>query len=243
MFRRFVVAAAVLVFTGLAVTPASAQPVVQPAAAPGLSSCAAIRALLPIAGDGNYVLNTGSHLVPVYCHDMAGTPKEYVTLTAPNFSQYTIGGVTLGTNVRTTFTRVRIDPATLLVDINDLTFATSTGSAVQPGPFVIESMPYAVAGSCDHAASGIGRVDLAGTAFVLAATWVINGFEPRGGATLGADGRSADLAGGGYCGSITPAPAIYSPVNPTVPDFHLQLACGPHTLVDVLLGRACVNLT
>ncbi|WIX77427.1 GON domain-containing protein [Amycolatopsis carbonis] len=245
MFRRIVVAAAVLVLTGLAVTPASAsaQPAAQPPVAAGTSSCAAIRALLPIAGDGNYVLNTGSHLVPVYCHDMAGTPREYITLTAPNFSQYTAGGATQGTNVRTTFTRVRIDPATLLVDINDVTFATSTGSALQSGNFAIGSMPYGVAASCDFAASGVGRVDLGGTAFVLAASWVLGGFESRGGATLSADGRSADLAGGGYCGSLTPAPAIYNPVNPTVPDFHLQLACGPHTLVDVLLGRACVNLT
>ncbi|MEV8607380.1 GON domain-containing protein [Amycolatopsis sp. NPDC051373] len=81
MFRRIVVAVAVLVLTGLAVTPASAQPAAQPPVAAGTSSCAAIRALLPIAGDGNYVLNTGSHLVPVYCHDMAGTPREYITLT------------------------------------------------------------------------------------------------------------------------------------------------------------------
>jgi hypothetical protein len=56
------------------------------------------------------------------------------------------------------------------------------------------------------------------------------------------DNRTADLAGGGFCGWITSAPFIYGPFNPTGQDYHLELACGPHSLLDVLLGRACVNL-
>ncbi|HEX6343779.1 GON domain-containing protein [Umezawaea sp.] len=203
--------------------------------------CAAVRALLPIAGDGNYLLNTGTHLVPVYCHDMAGDPREYVTLGAANFSQYTAGGAAPGTSVRTTFTRVRLDPATLTVDINDLTFATSTGSLSQ-GASVVTSMPYAVAMSCDGGASGVGRIDLTGTAFTLSDTFQVGGFDASGTATTSADNRTADLAGGGYCGWITSAPYIYNPINPSGPDLHLGLACGPYNTIDVILNRACVTL-
>ncbi|MET1071366.1 MAG: GON domain-containing protein [Umezawaea sp.] len=237
MIRRIVAVAAALALAVAVAPSATAQPV--PTLPPG--SCAGIHALLPIAGDGNYTLNTGTHLVPVYCHDMAGTPREYITLGAANFSQYTAGGAAPGTNVRTTFTRVRLNPATLTVDINDLTFATSTGSLTHGGT-AVTSMPYGVGFSCDSTPSGVGRIDLTGTAFLLADTFQVGGFTASGSATTSPDNRSADLAGGGYCGWISPAPYIYSPFNPTGSDFHLELACGPYNLIDVLLGRACVAL-
>jgi hypothetical protein len=236
MIRRILVAATALsLTTAFTATPATAEPSLS------LASCAEIRAVLPIAGDGNYVLRTDSRIVPVYCHDMAGTPREYVTLNAANFSQYTAGGAAPGTNVRTTFTKVRIDPETLTVDINDLTFASSVGQLMHAAT-PITAMPYSVAMSCDASPSGVGRVDLVGTAFLLADTFTIGGFVPVGGAVVSADSRAADLAAGGYCGWVTPAPFIYNPTNPAAPDFHLELTCGPHSLLDVLLGRACVDL-
>jgi hypothetical protein len=238
MLRRIAVVVAVLV-AGMAATGtanAKTQSLL------GFDSCAAVRAAVPIAADGNYVLDTGTHLVPVYCHDMAGTPEEFVSLPAVNFSQYTAGGAAAGTDVRTTYTKLRVDPATLTVDINDTTFATSTGRISQTGT-VVTSMPYGVGASCDFQPSGVGRIDLTGTAFLLADTFVVAGFRAVGGATVSADNRTADLAGGGYCGWIAPAPYIYGPVNPdpAYPDFHLELACGPYNLVDLLLGRACVT--
>jgi len=238
MIRRILVVAAAVTLTVVLAPQASAQQAftIPPA------SCAGVRAALPIAGDGNYLLNTGSHLVPVYCHDMAGTPREYVTLGATNFSQYTAGGASPGTSVRTTFTRVRLNPATLTVDINDLTFATSSGSLTLGG-LVVTSMPYAVAMSCDSGPSGVGRADLSGTAFTLAASYQVGGFNASGTAAVSGDNRSVDLAGGGYCGWITSAPFIYNPVNPSGADFHLALACAPYTLVDLLLNRACVTLS
>lgn len=235
MIRRILVAAVAVATTSFTAAPATAQPLLN------LASCAEIRAVLPAAGDGNYVLRTDSRLVPVYCHDMGGTPREYVTLNAANFSQYTAGGAAPGTDVRTTFAKVRIDPDTLTVDINDLTFASSTGQLMH-GATAITSMAYAAAMSCDASPSGVGRVDLVGTAFVLADTFTLGGYLPVGGATVSANNRNADLTGGGYCGWITAAPFIYHPTNPAAPDFHLELACGPHGLLDVLLGRACVNL-
>lgn len=235
VFRRISVAVIAVTATVLATAPASAAP------GPLPSSCAEIRAALPVAGDGNYVLVNDSRLLPVYCHDMAGTPREYVTLNAQNFSQYTAGGASPGSDVRTTFSKVRIDPATLTVDIADLTFATSTGR-LQHGVDTVTSMPYGVAMACTGGPAGVGRVDLTATAFVLADSFVTGGFSPQGGAVKSADGRAADLTGGGYCGWISPAPALYNPYNPSAPTYRLELACGPYTALDVLLGRACVEL-
>lgn len=235
MFRRISVAVMAVAATMFAAAPATAAPAQLP------SNCAEIRASVPLAGDGNYVLITDSRLVPVYCHDMAGTPREYVTLNNLNFSQYTAGGAAPGTNVRTTFTKVRIDPETLTVDIADLTFATSAGR-LQHGGDTVTAMPYGVAMSCDGGASGVGRVDLGGTAFVLADTFVVGGAGPSGGAVESPDGRAADLAGGGFCGWLNPAPVLYNPYNPATPTYQLELACGPYSTLDVLLGRACVDL-
>jgi hypothetical protein len=234
MIRRILVVAAALVAGLFTAGQANAQAPLR------FGSCAEIRAALPIHRDGDYVLNTGTRLVPVYCHDMAGTPREYVTLDAANFSQYTAGGAAPGTSVRTTFSKVRLDPATLTVDINDLTFATSTG-LLHHGSTPVTAMPYASAMSCDASPSGVGRIDLTGTAFVLDDEFAVGGYIPEGGATVSPDNRVADLAGGGYCGWITPAPWIYQPINPAGPDYHLELACGAHRVVDVLLGRACVE--
>jgi hypothetical protein len=235
VFRRISVAVIAVTATIIAAAPAAAAP------GPLPSSCADIRAALPVAGDGNYVLVTDSRLVPVYCHDMAGTPREYVTLNAQNFSQYTAGGASAGTNVRTTFSKVRIDPETLTIDIADLTFATSTGQ-LRHGGDTVTAMPYGVAMACTGGPSGVGRVDLTGTAFVLADTFVIGGYQPAGQAVESADGRVADLTGGGYCGWLNPAPVLYNPYNPSAPTFRLELACGPYSTLDVLLGRACVEL-
>jgi hypothetical protein len=235
VFRRISVAVIAVAATVFAAAPASASPALLP------SSCAEIRAALPLAVDGGYVLVTDSRILPVYCHDMAGTPREYVTLNAQNFSQYTAGGAVPGTDVRTRFTKVRIDPGTLTVDIGDLTFATSTGQ-LDHGGDVVTTMPYGVAMSCDGTASGVGRIDLTGTAFQVADTFTVGGFDASGSATTSADNRTVDLAGGGYCGWISPSPYYYAPYNPSGGNFRLELACGPHSTLDVLLGRACVDL-
>ena len=235
MFRRISVAVIAVAATVFAAAPAGATTTALP------SSCAEIRAALPLAADGKYVLVTDSRLLPVHCHDMAGTPREYVTLNAANFAQYTAGGAAPGTNVRTTFTKVRIDPETLTVDIADLTFATSAGQ-LNHGTDVVTTMPYGVAMSCDGTASGVGRIDLTGTAFVLADTFTVGGYDALGTATTSPDNRAADLAGGGYCGWISPSPYYYGPYNPVGEDFRLELACGPYSTLDVLLGRACVDL-
>lgn len=170
-----------------------------------VASCAQIRALNPTAGDGNYTIVAGRAFT-VYCNDMAGTPKEYLSLvnTAPtaNFSQYTAGGAAPGADVRTSYTKVRLDPATLQVDTNDQTFATSTGFLVHPLFTPVNSMPYGSAMDCQGfgSSTGIGNVDLSGTPFTVASTFSIDGFFPGGTVVTSSAGQVVDLTGGGFCG-------------------------------------------
>ena len=92
------------------------------------------------AGDGTYTIQPRGHQpFEVFCDNMEGTPREYLTLDATgpgqNIASYGSGGASPGTDVVTKFTRVRINPPTLLVDIGDLSYSTSTGSLVHPSPF------------------------------------------------------------------------------------------------------------
>ncbi|HTL37837.1 MAG TPA: GON domain-containing protein [Kofleriaceae bacterium] len=168
------------------------------------------------AVDGEYELHVGGDETKpwlAYCADMASTPKEYLPLVFVlgdhNYSQYTAGGASFGSNVRTNYLRLRIDPATLMVDIGDQAFAISSGSLVHSGSTPVSSMPFGVAMSCDNAASGTADIDLRGTPFTLGSQFAVSGFSPKGTSTLDSRSAQATLQGGGYCGwtSIVNAPS------------------------------------
>ncbi|MGH3548983.1 MAG: GON domain-containing protein, partial [Pseudonocardiaceae bacterium] len=188
-----------------------------------------VHAADPTAPDGTYTLLNGGKGLTLYCFDMAGTPREYVTLvntgTGTNFSQYTAGGASPGTDVRTTFSKLRIYPATLTVDIGDLTFATSTGSLDHAGSGTqVTSMPYGVAMSCTSNPDGLGNIDLRGTSFTVADTFDVGGAGASGSATPSSGNKVIDLTGGGFCGWITPDPPMFNPFNPQPGNFALNLA-------------------
>ena len=141
----------------------------EPASACDPANCADIRLEDPAADDGEYTLHVGQDPAKpwtVYCHDMAGTPQDFLTLPNPgnNYSAHALIGD--GTEVYTYYTRVRIDPATLLVDVDDRTFADSIGSIDHAGT-TVTAMPYAVLESCgtlQYILKGPqARVDLSGT--------------------------------------------------------------------------------
>jgi hypothetical protein len=209
-------------------------------------NCQDIKTAIPGAKDGNYILYDNNTLFTVYCYDMASTPSEYISLGETgqnqNYSQYTAGGASPGTNVRTTFTRLRIDPATMTVDIGDLTFASSTGSTSN-GATIITSMPYGVAMSCTapQAADGTGNIDLENTPFQVDNTFTVGGYLPAGSATVSADNQVVNLTGGGYCGWITPSPYIYNPYNPQPGMYHLKLSCAQDPVV-LENGQFCLSL-
>jgi hypothetical protein len=187
---------------------------------PPPASCLDIRTGNPNAGNGNYTLYIGHDPAKgwtAYCYAMATSPAEYLTLhnvTAyANYSQYTVGGAVSGTNVKTKYTKVRIDPATLLVDIGDQTFSTSTGSLIHGGESVT-SMPFGVAMSCDDTASGVGNIDLTGTPFAVAVDeFTVGGADSSGSAVYSAGNRVVTLSGGGYCGWICSSADAFNPFN------------------------------
>ena len=155
---------------------------------------------------------------------MAGTPSEYLKLintgNSYNFAQYTAGGASPGTSVKTSYQMIRLDPATLKVDIGDQTFATTTGflhhSAVTRGYiYPVTSMPYGVAMDCKSSGSktGIANIDLSGTPFAVKDTFAISGWYPAGTIIFSQDNQIVDLNGGGYCGYTLPSPGMLDPYN------------------------------
>jgi hypothetical protein len=144
-----------------------------------------------------------------------GAPITYLTLGTglQNFSQYTAGGASPGTNVVTTYTRVNFDPVALVIHGGDQRYASSNGSLLQGGVQPVTSMPYGVAMSCDGTPSGTGSVDLTGTNFVPG-SFSVGGSSSDGGAT---EVTSSDytLQGGGNCGWITGQASAFNPFNTT----------------------------
>ncbi|HEU4406386.1 MAG TPA: GON domain-containing protein [Polyangiaceae bacterium] len=200
---------------------------------PPPASCQDIRHANPNARDGHYALHIGHDPAKrwtAYCHTMASSPAEYLTLpnvgAAVNFSQYTAGGAVSGSSVRTNYSKVRVDPATLLVDIGDQTFSTSSGQLTHGGE-AVTSMPFGVGMSCDASPSGVGNIDLRGTPFAVAAgEFLTGGAASSGSAVYSSDNRVVDLSGGGYCGWICASPATFNPFN-DAGDFQLALEFAP----------------
>lgn len=211
---------------------AEVEQALNPPPPPPPASCQDIRSANPNAGDGNYNLHIGhdpNKRWTAYCHGMATSPAEYLSVKVGpnvNFSQYTTGGAVSGTNVRTSYGKIRVDPATLLVDISDQTFSVSSGSLVHGGE-TVSSMPFGVGMSCDATASGVGNIDLTGTPFAVAADeFLVGGASSSGSATYSNNNRVVTLAGGGYCGWICASPATFNPFNDTG-DFQLALVFAP----------------
>jgi hypothetical protein len=187
---------------------------------PRAATCADILAADPAATDGDYTLYIGGDKEKpwqAYCADMASTPKEYLPLVFVlgdhNFSQYTAGGASPGSSVRTSFLRLRIDPATLAIDIGDQTFATSTGQLSHSFGEAVTSMPFGVAMSCDGSASGLGDIDLRGTPFKIASHFVSVGTGGNGAATMDSAQQQVSLTGGGFCGWTGAEGAPFNPFN------------------------------
>jgi hypothetical protein len=188
------------------------------------TSCADIKSHIPGAVDGTYRLYLGGNAGKpwqAHCAGMANTPHEYLSLTGANFAQYSEGGKSQGTDVRTTYTKVRFDPATQRVDISDRSFTTSTGMLNHGGSgTMVTSMPYAVAMDCtgNNRQTGVAQIDLGGTAFVLPDNlqFIKAGVNPGGTAQVSGDNRRATLNGGGDCGWAGPANTPFNPFNNNV---------------------------
>lgn len=179
-----------------------------PEAAPlvdAASEASALPATCAEASDGPHTLYLeGDPAKPwtAYCHG----GLEYLTLPTPttNYSQFTAGNPpAVGTNVRTSYTRVRFVVDLGEVDISDQTFATSTGMIQITGYApTVTSMLYGVAASCDYTDNGIAIIDLTGTPFsVTPGQFTLGGASVMGSAVYSNNNRVVNLSGvGGNCG-------------------------------------------
>jgi len=177
---------------------------------PGLghasTSCAEIRDQDPLAVDGEYSLDFGGgRAVSVYCHDMAGTPREYLSLPntggSYNYSHYGVGPNTSTGGLRTTFSKVRFLPQTLVIVTGDTTFSESTGYK-RFGSEYVYSNGYGLAGDCvgNGSKTGHANVDLTGTPFAIVPNQSqLSGSQPAGAATQSGY-QMVSITGGGYCG-------------------------------------------
>jgi hypothetical protein len=108
----------------------------------------------------------GGHVVPLLCH----ASKEYLVL-----PQQSADANVAALDTRLThFCAIRLDPATLLVDVADFTFAESDGpGATWPGNTAQHAqVPFGVAGDCrGGAAVAHANVDLRGTPFAVVNAW------------------------------------------------------------------------
>ncbi|HEY0481522.1 MAG TPA: GON domain-containing protein [Kofleriaceae bacterium] len=187
------------------------------------ATCAEIKAHVPAATDGDYALYLGGSPGKPwkgYCAGMATRPLEYLSLSGANSAQYSRGGASTGTDVKTTYSKVRFDPTTMKIDITDRTFASSMGTILHSGNTPVTSMPYGVAMDCRGAGSkaGVAMIDLTSTAFALtgAAEFAVGGNQPGSDLQLSAANQKATISGGGFCGWNAPAGVPVNPFNNNV---------------------------
>lgn len=188
------------------------------------ATCEELRVANPTAIDGNYTLFlAGDKTKPwgAFCLLSVTPAQSYLNLTNTganqNFSQYTAGGGSSGSSIKTNYTKVLIDPVTLKVDTNAQKYATTTGGPLSQGAVPITAMPYATAFDCRGSLSqtGLANIDLTGTPFAVAAgALVIAGSSAAGAATPTPNGqvRVLNLTGGGNCGWNAPI-GSFNPYN------------------------------
>lgn len=183
-------------------------------------SCADLRTQMPSAEDGEYTLYVhGDVAYPftAWCQDMASTPLDYLRLENvmgdANFAQYSRGGSALGTDVRTYYLYLRLDPETLVIDTSDQRFTSSEGSLSHPGGITVTSMPYGVAMGCSSSFAGRANIDLRGTHFAVTDTFQFAGANSFGVIVSDPGMTRIDISGGGLCGWMAPTTTAFNPFN------------------------------
>lgn len=209
----------------------------------GSATCHVAATCADLAGFGDSIPGTGADVTlfwngdsskpwTAFCSGGGSGGLEYLELGATsNFGQYSAGGHTsgqadggggVGSNVTTTFTKVRIVPATAVLDIADLSYATSVGKLYHPNTganIKVTSMPFGVAMDCNgnNPIIGVANIDVSNTQFTIDVTqFVVSGAAGAGGGTTPATSTSKQIAitGGGNCGWNAPNGAPGNPFNP-----------------------------
>ncbi len=184
-------------------------------------SCQEIKVNKPSSEDGVYQIDPDgegdNQPFEVYCHNMnTEEPKEYLELKQTgenyNYSLYKSGGARTGEDVITHYSKIRINPKTLIVDIGDKTFSSSTGQLYYRGNPTESSGGYGIAWDCItyYSSEGKANIDLTGTQFKIDDNIIfdptIPGHSWKGnGTSLFEQNRQVvNTTGGGYCGGNIP---------------------------------------
>jgi hypothetical protein len=178
------------------------------------ASCAAVKALDPAALDGEYTLyldGDAGRPWTAWCHDMGGAPREYLSLPKlENIGRFV--AIDLKTR-QTRYLRVRLDPATLVVDIGDATFTMNTGTA-EHNREPVQWVAYGAAMTCNQLATS-AKIDLRDTPFGVADdSFCVGGFMAKEGEVVEVGPQQYTIVGGGKCGWRAPSPpCAFDPVN------------------------------
>jgi hypothetical protein len=83
------------------------------------------------AGDGEYILfyqGRAEQKMQLYCHNiLSANPTTYITVSPrSNSSSMPKGGSCTGDSLHTSFSKIRVNPVTLMVKTDDYTFASTT---------------------------------------------------------------------------------------------------------------------
>ncbi|XP_046609798.1 A disintegrin and metalloproteinase with thrombospondin motifs 20-like isoform X2 [Neodiprion virginianus] len=162
----------------------------------GLLSCLEAKKKFKTNQDGEYLLIIGGKNMSIYCHNMTGDqPLEYLTLASGDHENFAeiydkrlldprtcpfngqrndnckCANYTGSTSGRTMFRRIRLDPRTLIVDVDDFTFSWTKGS---------KRVEFGKAGDCYSSVQcpqGQFSINLVGTQLGLSPTlsWVSQG--------------------------------------------------------------------
>jgi GON domain len=191
----------------------------QPTVIPFPRSCAEVRQSHSWANDGPHTLFVDHDQAKswlAYCVDMDSSPKDYLTLPKGgdmNFSRYSAGGRSPGTEVETKYDKVRIDPLTLKLDISDQTFAVSTGSLMHLGVTEVTSMPLGVAMSCGGGGAS-ANVSTEGTSFLIVDKFATAGdVGHAGSAFVWWTNQNEEMWADGDCGWVGPELVPANPMN------------------------------
>jgi hypothetical protein len=156
----------------------------------------------------------------VYCaadpNSVSTALVEYLPLTGTNQSVYLAGGKSNGSDVVTTFTKVRIYVLSKQIDINDRGFATSTGMLTHSDSgIVVTSMPFGVAMTCQGSftKNGTATIDLTGTHFAISSDFTGAGSGFAFDTNPSNAKQKWTLHGGGDCGWNAATNAPNNPFN------------------------------
>jgi hypothetical protein len=181
------------------------------------ATCAALGLPIGTQTATLYLNNDPSMAWTATCVTTNTSSKTYLPLPTGNQSSYPLGGCATPVNgssgVLTTWSMVRFDPTTLLVDTSDVTGATSTGATYEvSGNGSVHNqynvMMFASARSCVTNSQNLGTVNLTGTHFVVDSSQVflVQGFDGTGNGTTMAENTT--LSVGGQPAGISPCTSV-----------------------------------